>query len=107
MEENKTTYVLYLYNDGTLKKFPGASKGKQYYDSEEDAIKSAQQHFKNLKNVYYTEQHKKYVQELQALIVKYTNSYESHIIGILENCGITYTRLQGLVNPEVLKTQMV
>ena len=39
MEENKTTYVLYLYNVDTLKKFPGASKGKQYYNSEEDAIK--------------------------------------------------------------------
>ena len=107
MEENKTTYVLYLYNVGTLKNFPGISKGKQYYDSEEAAIKSAQQHFKNFKNVYCTDQHKKYVQEMQALIVKYTNSYESRIIGILENCGTTYTRLQGLVNPDVLKTQMV
>lgn len=94
MEENKTTYVLYLYNVGTLKNFPGASKGKQYYDSEEDAIKGAQQHFKILKNVYGTEQSKKYVQEMQALIVKYTNSYESRIVGILENCGTTYTRLQ-------------
>lgn len=107
MEENKTTYVLYLYNVGTLKNFPGASNGPQYYNSEGDAIKGAQWHFKNLKNVYCTEQHKKYVQEMQALIVKYTNSYESRIVGILENCGTTYTRMQGLINPEDLKTRMV
>lgn len=107
MEENKTTYVLYLYNGGILKKFPGASKGKQYYNSEGDAIKGAQQHFKNLKNVFYTEQHKKCVQEMQALIVKYTNSYESRIVGILENRGTTYTKLQGLANPEDLKTRII
>ena len=107
MEENKTTYVLYLYNGGILKKFPGASKGKQHYNSEGDAIKGAQQHFKNLKNVFYTEQHKKCVQEMQALIVKYTNSYESRIVGILENCGTTYTKLQGLANPEDLKTRII
>ena len=62
---------------------------------------------KNLKNVFYTEQHKKCVQEMQALIVKYTNSYESRIVGILENCGTTYTKLQGLANPEDLKTRII
>lgn len=44
---------------------------------------------------------------MQALIVKYTNSYESRIVGILENCGTTYTKLQGLANPEDLKTRII
>ena len=110
MEENKTTYVLYLYNTGQLKSFTGLSYGKEY-KSEGAAIDAAKKQFEQLRKIFIKCSNDKLRDEnfrkMQVLVVEYTTSYSSRIKGILTDCAKQYTKIPEPFNTALLETPMV
>ena len=75
------TYSLYMYECGVLKIF-GRRSTRAKHETIGDCIKEYTNHVEHMKKIY---KGKDALANKQVLIVRYTDAYQSDIVGIIEN----------------------
>lgn len=82
------TYSLYTYNCGSLKIF-GQRSTRAKHQTVTEAINEYTKYVERLKRV---NNGKNVFENKQILVVKYTDAYQSDIVGIIENGHYTYIK---------------